>query len=1363
MSLNSIDTKTKNKLQSDQVILDLQSAVKELIENSLDANSSIIEINFYNSGFDGFKVIDNGFGIHESSFSSLTKKHFTSKLSNFDDLNNLCTFGFRGEALSSLSTISKSFDCLTATDVTSPKATNISFDNKGNITQLRHNIPRQRGTTISLSTLFYNLPVRRREFEKNLKREFSKAINLLQSYALCPLHSSVKFNISNYNKANKKSIIFQTAGKSSLPSSIASVFGSTANQSLVPLSLELPVQVDPSIAKREGITNTSFTVNLIGSISKPLFAHGRSTSDRQYFYINGRPCNLPKVAKSINSLFRSYINQSYPFIVADFKIPTDAYDVNITPDKRTIFLHFESSLIDSLNYHLNLFFEPFRGHFTINKQSQSVPTPIIHQPSIQMHSIPLNEPPNKLSDLPQKDADDDQHSYDRDAESLSEEQISQDDFQKKPNNNSIDSDNDGSVVCEKVNDLPENPMSSSQINTRHASWASEVFPDNQVTLDRAPKRRKTETELIDEISDRETDTKIRIDQTDSKVFDNGFYNQIDVNDVQNPHNIDMQIVNDTFTIDESSEDDEPNYFRQSLTVNIDELHYKWQKDTNKSNALTNENSQKLYSEKLEKAGIENFDNSQAAEQALSRVLHKTDFENLEILGQFNLGFMIVKRKAVNDNGLQENDLFIVDQHAADEKYNYEKLQLNSRIQSQKLIKPRTLDLSASDELTVFDNLETLKQNGFEIQVDGDGASGRRCQLVALPLSKTTVFDLRDLEELIHDINENPSQVPRCTKAKDMFASRACRMSVMVGKSLKKKQMTSIVRNLSTLKQPWNCPHGRPTLRHLLSLENKQDDWNEFYASFITVMESEQLAMFCPDPVNNPDFRIPRIKGIDHDNLPPSEQIEQMDQRITLTLQNIDADLSNVYNVILSRILPEIKNYGLATDNSRNISKYWKSFFEHAAQVRVSQTGEQSFGDTYYSDDLTATNINHGAERDDDRSINETFNQDSFLGQLANNGVSSTPLPKVDGSEANIQDRSTTIPNSLESPFERLRRQIRENDDDDINFETSNSTSILPSFSLPSASEAEAVGTGTGEIKPDDSQLADDTINYNDTNNYHENQQTSSMSFSFKHSTHEVPINKENQDNDGLEKTPKKGKVISNPFGGPNWNGITDLRNTPLRIDNKEGKFNFSSHNYRQSDEDGLDSDEDEDDVLPPGMSPPQTMNFTMPKSKLQKTPAKEAAASIVDDILRETGQSNKKPLKIKAINAGDDDNEDDQDTLMHQGSFMTRNYSKGNDFNPDVSSSSTTSSLDDTSIQPQPLALTAAAVMANIQDDSDSDDDSINNSMSNQNTDASDTLFGPRSNKNQESKLQLHGDVTSTWFGTNINNAGHDPQSPLGK
>ena len=708
--LNFIDTDSKNKIQSSQVILDLQGlslcfqgiphsiilgAVKELVENSLDADSTTIEVSFNNFGFNELKVIDNGNGIDDASFSTLTKKHFTSKLSHFDDLCNLSSFGFRGEALSSLCSVSKTLDCLTATQATSPKASKISFDNKGDIVDLKQNIPRQKGTTFSLSTLFHNLPVRRREFEKNLKREYSKAINLMQSYALCPLHTNIKFIVTNINKANKKSVIFQTTGNKSLASSIASVFGTSANQSLIPLSLDLPVEIDNALAKRENVDTTSFTVYLNGSISKPLLGHGRSTSDRQYYYVNGRPCVLPKVAKSINLIFKSFNNQSFPFIVADFKIPTDAYDVNITPDKRTIFLHFESSLIDSLKYHLNSFFEPFRGHFAINK-----PTPILTQSFVHKAGTDTQDsdssPQDKLYESDSRIAIADER-FEEKSKSGHNEVLQQGykisniglEASNIPQDISVvenveDAVEKASEIDEEASDISEQkkePQVSSQINTRHASWASEVFSDDDAIDNRIPKRRRTETELEVLIDDMET-----ANDPESGSFETQELN--DHNETRSHEAMQVYISNDnnTTAMNDISSDDEPNFFKQCLSIDIDHLRQHWQNKVSRKNTTHLGPAFETDLKGLDNAGLENTEDFKAAEQALSRLLHKSDFENLQVIGQFNLGFLIVKRRATNIIGREENDLFIIDQHAADEKYNFETLQLTSRIHTQKLIK-----------------------------------------------------------------------------------------------------------------------------------------------------------------------------------------------------------------------------------------------------------------------------------------------------------------------------------------------------------------------------------------------------------------------------------------------------------------------------------------------------------------------------------------------------------------------------------------------------------------------------------------------------------------------------------------------------
>ncbi|KAL1721545.1 MutL C terminal dimerization domain-containing protein [Schizophyllum commune] len=223
------------------------------------------------------------------------------------------------------------------------------------------------------------------------------------------------------------------------------------------------------------------------------------------------------------------------------------------------------------------------------------------------------------------------------------------------------------------------------------------------------------------------------------------------------------------------------------------------------------------------AGLANTSDAESAANALARVIDKADFAKMDIVGQFNRGFIIARRrKQPESGGSSMDDLFIVDQHASDEKYNFETLQQTTKIESQRLLRPRPLELTAADEMIARDHLDVLRQNGFEVEDSGagDDSDGARLRLVAQPVSKSTTFDMRDLEELIHLLQDAPGGAAvRCSKARAMFASRACRKSVMIGMPLTKGQMTAVVQHMGTMDQPWNCPHGRPTMRHLIDLAN----------------------------------------------------------------------------------------------------------------------------------------------------------------------------------------------------------------------------------------------------------------------------------------------------------------------------------------------------------------------------------------------------------------------------------------------------------------------------------------------------------------------------------------------------------------
>lgn len=224
----------------------------------------------------------------------------------------------------------------------------------------------------------------------------------------------------------------------------------------------------------------------------------------------------------------------------------------------------------------------------------------------------------------------------------------------------------------------------------------------------------------------------------------------------------------------------------------------------------------------------------SAEESLSLTVSKTDFAEMYIIGQFNLGFILAVRSLSPSfsPSSPKSDLFIIDQHASDEKYNFERLQANTIVQNQRLVHPHKLDLTAIEEEIVLENNETLLKNGFQVDIDlsGDEEVGRRCKLVSLPMSREITFDVTDLEELIALLAETHSSTssenaPRPSKVRRMFAMRACRSSVMIGKTLTLKQMSALVRKMGEIDKPWNCPHGRPTMRHVCGLQ-EWEGWKE---------------------------------------------------------------------------------------------------------------------------------------------------------------------------------------------------------------------------------------------------------------------------------------------------------------------------------------------------------------------------------------------------------------------------------------------------------------------------------------------------------------------------------------------------------
>lgn len=154
-----------------------------------------------------------------------------------------------------------------------------------------------------------------------------------------------------------------------------------------------------------------------------------------------------------------------------------------------------------------------------------------------------------------------------------------------------------------------------------------------------------------------------------------------------------------------------------------------------------------------KATIEPSKNK-LAEEELQTEITKKSFSQMEIIGQFNLGFIVVRL---------DDDLFIVDQHATDEKFNYETLQKETTLYNQKLVIPQPLELTAVSEMILIDNLDVFEKNGFKFQIDHDAEATKKVQLSAKPMSKNWEFGKHEIDELIFLLQESPNTVLRPSK------------------------------------------------------------------------------------------------------------------------------------------------------------------------------------------------------------------------------------------------------------------------------------------------------------------------------------------------------------------------------------------------------------------------------------------------------------------------------------------------------------------------------------------------------------------------------------------------------------------------
>ncbi|XP_029052034.1 mismatch repair endonuclease PMS2 isoform X2 [Osmia bicornis bicornis] len=673
--ITAINKQTIHKICSGQVVFDLAGAIKELVENSLDSGATLIDIKLKDYGKTCISISDNGSGVLEEDFAGLGLKHHTSKLKEFSDLTEVDTFGFRGEALSSLCSLAEL--TIITRHSTSEHGFKLEFDHNG-ILQKKEACAREVGTTVHVKNIFKCLPVRAKEFTRNLKKEYARAIQVLYNY--CIVSTDTKITCSN-SVSGKSNVVVTTTNSSSILNNINIVFGKKASKGLLKLDLLPP---DEATLQEYNLRNdVAIDFEWDCYVSSCDHTVGRSTPDRQFFYVNGRPCDPAKVNKLINHIYHKYNNKQYPFIFLNLKLNKQSTDINVTPDKRTIFCTQENLILAALKFSLISKWDKLQGNLNVKPISE------LNFGTKRAISPANTNPPAKR-------------------------------FQ--------------------------NLQTSS--NTEH-------LDENSVQYDNKNK-------IIE--------------------YDN--------------YNVQNDISNQTKILDNAE-----------MSISMLTIKQKLQEKENNLSKLVTTSTRIKY-----KAQLESAKNS-VAEDELKRELTKESFLKMEIIGQFNLGFIIARL---------EKDLFIIDQHATDEKYRFEKLNNETQLKTQKLIVPKALNLSSLNETILIEHQKTFEDNGFFFKINHEAESGQRVELTGMPVSGYWQFGQEDIEELIFLIREGgvehkENRIYRPSRVRQMLASRACRSAVMIGTALNNNEMQKLVTQMAQMENPWSCPHGRPTIRHLLSL------------------------------------------------------------------------------------------------------------------------------------------------------------------------------------------------------------------------------------------------------------------------------------------------------------------------------------------------------------------------------------------------------------------------------------------------------------------------------------------------------------------------------------------------------------------
>ena len=823
--LQSLDTNTISQICANISIPSLPDIIKELVDNSIDSSATNIRLEIVEGGVEQIIICDNGTGIKEECFDTLCHRGTTSKLSQFEDVFKLSSFGFRGQALSAIATLCD------VTLITKIKESNttfiVSFDNNGNVCgkntindknndlflsqrNMWNNIS---GCIFVINNVYKNNKLRRDILCKQKQAFINDIIDLMQGYTIINLKINFEF-YSMMNNTNKL-IIKTTERENTMQKRIEIVFGKNFVDKLVNISFE-----------NEFVKFYGFISRDVQSGSK----YNKSKATKIYFVNNRKIENIKMIDKIILGIYRKYNKDANPCRIISMTLPIGMFDINLGEKKNEVVFKYENEMLQFFEEKLEKFHEEKTKLCSVNE---------IERKDNNILSQFLNEKigsENKSKKRNEEMRNKEDYIKDFDEKEIEivikkQRKFSQEDAPRTSNKihtNDISSKTENKVRFHRVDRLEERDISLMLDNPEEEKTESQTYKQERIavktnkkldllkrystTTNFSNRKRDNEEEEVQyKTEEKPKNPKLALLQRYSSLTKQESSTQIKKKEIK-PNEEDLIDLNDNVNqqiqIDNEDDNEENNNIYQE-----EESEY----DIDISNIEIN-TLQKIDIYNPEKESIQYFKANLQTQKALTlKTIEKNDFLDMKIIGQFNKGFIITKLNS---------HIFIIDQHASDEKQNYEKLLNEIKLTKQPTISPIKIDLlSIAEKNTIFSQKEIYSQLGFDITKDMDNL-----YLLTFPSIYSYCFKYEDFINIFHKLQDKNFKIGEKEELiKKLFlsdsvlryiATKACRMSIMVGDDLSLNQMKNVVKKMANLLSPWNCPHGRPTMRFLYNVDTK---------------------------------------------------------------------------------------------------------------------------------------------------------------------------------------------------------------------------------------------------------------------------------------------------------------------------------------------------------------------------------------------------------------------------------------------------------------------------------------------------------------------------------------------------------------